>query len=185
MEGDNEFVVKVVHQSPNSRWYSGAGIYRHVWLKTRDRNHIVTDGIYVSINQHPNGWQVEVDKELNLEQNQNAELVHTIRNEGQVVASTKTNVTASLGENAVALADSEQAEARMGAEPGAEIYASIRRGTDARAKAKTGSRTRAETQATTEASAGSANTAPNQPAEQYVTSDEDCHGRWADMYDIC
>ncbi len=30
--GINEIVVKVVHQSPNSRWYSGAGIYRNVWL---------------------------------------------------------------------------------------------------------------------------------------------------------
>lgn len=47
-EGDNEIVVKVVHQSPNSRWYSGAGIYRNVWLKTRGDSYIDTDGVYVS-----------------------------------------------------------------------------------------------------------------------------------------
>src|SRR5690606_22170913 len=35
VDGNNEIVVRVVHQSPNSRWYSGAGIYRNVWLKTR------------------------------------------------------------------------------------------------------------------------------------------------------
>ena len=40
-DGDNEILVKVVHQSPNSRWYSGAGIYRNVWLKLRDRSHIL------------------------------------------------------------------------------------------------------------------------------------------------
>lgn len=108
VEGDNEIVVKVVHQSPNSRWYSGAGIYRNVWLKTRDRNHIVTDGTYVSIKQQSDGWQVEVDTELNLEQNQQAELVHTIRYEGQVVASSQANVTTSVGENAVVLTDSQQ-----------------------------------------------------------------------------
>ncbi|WP_458461976.1 glycoside hydrolase family 2 TIM barrel-domain containing protein, partial [Paenibacillus sp.] len=108
VEGDNEILVKVVHQSPNSRWYSGAGIYRHVWLKTRDRNHIVTDGTYVSIQQQPDGWQVEVDTELNLEQNQQAELVHTIQYEGQVVASSQANVTASAVENAVAVTDSQQ-----------------------------------------------------------------------------
>ncbi|WP_145321112.1 glycoside hydrolase family 2 TIM barrel-domain containing protein [Paenibacillus xylanexedens] len=108
VEGDNEIVVKVVHQSPNSRWYSGAGIYRHVWLKTRDRNHIVTDGTYVSIQQQPDGWQVEVDTELNLEQNQQAELVHTILYEGQVVASSQANVTASVVEEAVVATDSQQ-----------------------------------------------------------------------------
>ncbi|WP_411735849.1 glycoside hydrolase family 2 TIM barrel-domain containing protein [Paenibacillus sp. M2] len=108
VEGENEILVKVVHQSPNSRWYSGAGIYRNVWLKTRDRNHIVTDGTYVSIKQQPGGWQVEVDTELSLEQNQQSELVHTIRYEGQVVASSQANVTALVGENAVVSADSQQ-----------------------------------------------------------------------------
>lgn len=62
VEGENEILVKVVFQSPNSRWYSGAGIYRNVWLKTRGKNHIVTDGIYVTTNQHDDGWQVEIDK---------------------------------------------------------------------------------------------------------------------------
>ncbi|MEK4433952.1 glycoside hydrolase family 2 TIM barrel-domain containing protein [Paenibacillus sp. FSL K6-2862] len=95
VEGDNEIIVKVVHQSPNSRWYSGAGIYRNVWLKTRDRNHIVTDGIYVSIKQQPEGWQVELDTELNIDQN--AQLVHTIRYAGQVIATNTAAVTAAAG----------------------------------------------------------------------------------------
>ncbi|WP_127538474.1 glycoside hydrolase family 2 TIM barrel-domain containing protein [Paenibacillus illinoisensis] len=95
VEGDNEIIVKVVHQSPNSRWYSGAGIYRNVWLKTRDRNHIVTDGIYVSIKQQPAGWQVELDTELNIDQS--AQLVHTIRYAGQVIATNTAAVTAAAG----------------------------------------------------------------------------------------
>ncbi|MCM3204132.1 glycoside hydrolase family 2 TIM barrel-domain containing protein [Paenibacillus illinoisensis] len=100
VEGDNEIIVKVVHQSPNSRWYSGAGIYRNVWLKTRDRNHIVTDGIYVSIKQQPAGWQVDLDTELNLDQN--AQLVHTIRYAGQVIANNTAAVTAAAsGDTAV------------------------------------------------------------------------------------
>lgn len=100
VEGDNEIIVKVVHQSPNSRWYSGAGIYRNVWLKTRDRNHIVTDGIYVSIKQQPAGWQVELDTELNLDQN--AQLVHTIRYAGQDIATNTAAVTADAsGDTAV------------------------------------------------------------------------------------
>src|SRR5699024_11236789 len=32
--GNNDILVKVVYQSPNSRWYSGAGIYGNVWVET-------------------------------------------------------------------------------------------------------------------------------------------------------
>lgn len=32
---------------PNSRWYSGAGIYRSVWMWLGDRKHIVPDGIQI------------------------------------------------------------------------------------------------------------------------------------------
>ncbi|NLO10667.1 MAG: DUF4982 domain-containing protein [Clostridiales bacterium] len=75
-DGINEILLKVVHQSPNSRWYSGAGIYRNVWLKTRGSNHIVTDGLYISTQQSEDGWQVEIDTNLIL--NTNVSLSHTI-----------------------------------------------------------------------------------------------------------
>lgn len=65
VHGENEIVVKVVHQSPNSRWYSGAGIYRNVWLKLRDRSHLTTDGVYVSIKKEAQGvWRLEVETEV-------------------------------------------------------------------------------------------------------------------------
>jgi len=35
IKGENEIVVYVKNESPNSRWYSGAGIYRDVWLIRR------------------------------------------------------------------------------------------------------------------------------------------------------
>ena len=63
-DGLNEILLKVVHQSPNSRWYSGAGIYRNVWLRTRGSNHIVTDGVYLSTKQTEDAWQVEVDTKI-------------------------------------------------------------------------------------------------------------------------
>lgn len=91
VEGDNEIIVKVVHQSPNSRWYSGAGIYRNVWLKTRDHNHIVTNGTYVSMQKQSDGWQVEVDTDVVIDRD--AQLVHTLLYEGQVVASTTEALT--------------------------------------------------------------------------------------------
>lgn len=90
VEGENEILVKVVFQSPNSRWYSGAGIYRNVWLKTRGKNHIVTDGIYVTTNQHDDGWQVEIDTEMNI--HEHVQLSHRIMYKGQEVVTTSEKI---------------------------------------------------------------------------------------------
>ena len=48
IDGDNELVVTVTYQSPNTRWYSGAGIYRNVWLIGKCDTHLVSDGIYAT-----------------------------------------------------------------------------------------------------------------------------------------
>ncbi|MBQ8967380.1 glycoside hydrolase family 2 TIM barrel-domain containing protein [Ruminococcus sp.] len=47
-DGENDIAVRVDHQAPNSRWYSGAGIYRKVWLNEYAPQHIAADGVYVS-----------------------------------------------------------------------------------------------------------------------------------------
>lgn len=47
--GDNELRVLVKNNGmPNSRWYSGSGIYRDVWLLISDSLHIVDSGVKVS-----------------------------------------------------------------------------------------------------------------------------------------
>ncbi len=46
---DNEVVVKVDNSDqPNCRWYSGSGIYRHVWLETMPALHIAENGVFVT-----------------------------------------------------------------------------------------------------------------------------------------
>jgi beta-galactosidase len=48
-DGLNEVVVKVDNsQQPNCRWYSGSGIYRHVWLETMPALHIAENGVFVT-----------------------------------------------------------------------------------------------------------------------------------------
>jgi len=74
--GENEILLKVVHQSPNSRWYSGAGIYRNVWLKIRDENHIITDGIYITTQRKDKLWNVVVETEVNI--NKDVVITHSI-----------------------------------------------------------------------------------------------------------
>ncbi len=46
-EGENEIMVSVNFRSPNSRWYSGAGIYRDVWFKETSKSYIRENGVYV------------------------------------------------------------------------------------------------------------------------------------------
>lgn len=64
-DGENEVEVSVTYQSPNSRWYTGAGIYRNVWLKTVPKEHIVSDGIYFSAAPKEAGaWRIWIDTQL-------------------------------------------------------------------------------------------------------------------------
>ncbi|OOM78783.1 beta-galactosidase BoGH2A precursor [Clostridium puniceum] len=83
VEGENEILIKVIYESPNSRWYSGAGIYRNVWLKTRDKNHILTDGIYVTMKEAGDGWEVEIDTNLNIYKD--AKISHTIMYKNEII----------------------------------------------------------------------------------------------------
>nr|WP_090888396.1 glycoside hydrolase family 2 TIM barrel-domain containing protein [Evansella caseinilytica] len=90
-EGENEILVKVVHQSPNSRWYSGAGIYRNVWLKTRGKNHIATDGIYISTAITEQGWQVDIDVEVSI--TEAAQISHSIMYQDQLITQASGTIT--------------------------------------------------------------------------------------------
>ena len=47
-DSENELSVTVDNSAiPNSRWYSGAGIYRYVWLYIGENNHINFNGVYI------------------------------------------------------------------------------------------------------------------------------------------
>ncbi|MBD2871875.1 glycoside hydrolase family 2 TIM barrel-domain containing protein [Paenibacillus arenilitoris] len=95
VSGENEIVVKVVHQSPNSRWYSGAGIYRNVWLKERDANHIAEGGVYVSTKRQGDRWLVEIDTDARIFED--VRISHSIRYGELEVASASERVTAADG----------------------------------------------------------------------------------------
>lgn len=46
--GENLIAVRVENEGKNSRWYSGSGIYRHVWLISTNANHIAPWGVYIT-----------------------------------------------------------------------------------------------------------------------------------------
>ena len=65
-EGENEIKVRVRYQNPNTRWYSGAGIFRNVWLRETGANRFMDDGTYVVSYPEGDSWLMEIDSELSM-----------------------------------------------------------------------------------------------------------------------
>lgn len=63
-DGENELLVRVNYQSPNSRWYSGAGIYRNVYVREHGKTHFATDSLYIVPEKNADGWKVTVSAQL-------------------------------------------------------------------------------------------------------------------------
>ncbi|MCR5249297.1 MAG: DUF4982 domain-containing protein [Lachnospiraceae bacterium] len=68
IDGRNELVLKLSFRSPNSRWYSGAGIFRDVFFTEFAETHVVTDSLCVSTKQlsdETDGeWELTVSAEI-------------------------------------------------------------------------------------------------------------------------
>lgn len=94
---NNEIIVKVDNsKQPNSRWYSGSGIFRNVWLETTDKLHVAQWGTYITTPKVTNE-QATVQLETTV-QNQNgtaqkATLTTTIYKEDTKVTSVTQDIT--------------------------------------------------------------------------------------------
>ncbi|QEC45585.1 sugar-binding domain-containing protein [Pseudobacter ginsenosidimutans] len=91
----NVIVVKVDNSlQPNSRWYSGSGIYRHVWLTTLASTHIDHWGTFVRSN-HISSSSADIHIETKIRNNEarnrKLQLVTTIydRNRNKIASGTK------------------------------------------------------------------------------------------------
>ncbi len=62
--GANDIFVRVNYRCPNSRWYSGAGIYRNVWLVRNEEVYIPENGVYVHCDKNDDGYKLSVDTEV-------------------------------------------------------------------------------------------------------------------------
>lgn len=82
----NTILLQVNYVSPNARWYTGAGIYRDVFMKVKNACHFVNNGIYITTYKNDEGWHYEVDCEVETG-NQPYELRHTLLNaEDEIIA---------------------------------------------------------------------------------------------------
>ncbi len=90
-DGENVLAVKVEHETPSSRWYSGSGIYRTVHLTVTEPVHVAQDGTYVTtpdLKDNRTNPQVKV--------------VTTVANDSQEQATVQVKQTIYKGEDAVA-----------------------------------------------------------------------------------
>lgn len=78
--GENRVLVRACFMAPNSRWYSGAGIYRDVWMKVTDKTYIEENGIYISTQRQQEDFvlRVETTVEEPVEGGQAYEIVHRL-----------------------------------------------------------------------------------------------------------
>lgn len=63
-QGENSLLVSACFQSPNSRWYSGAGIYRNVYLRVTEPVCLKTDGIYVSTRKQGEDFLLRIETQV-------------------------------------------------------------------------------------------------------------------------
>jgi beta-galactosidase len=96
-EGQNVVAVRVNNPGRNSRWYSGSGIYRHVWLVVTDPVHVPVWGVAVTTPEITDkSATVQVDISLENKSGTKQDIkVHTeiVRTERRAFASAETNVT--------------------------------------------------------------------------------------------
>jgi len=103
VNGKNTIAVRVDNsEQPNSRWYSGSGIYRHVWLDITNPLHIAHWGTYITtpkVDSSSATINIKTKIENNGPDISNATLVSTITDEtGKEVA--KSEVPFSLKDTA-------------------------------------------------------------------------------------
>lgn len=103
---NNVIAVKVdTSEQPNSRWYTGSGIYRHVWLVAKNKLHINQWGVFArTVKANENEARVDVSIELNNdnEADQRCTVVTKfINSKGKQVAKSESSVEVKSGQQQV------------------------------------------------------------------------------------
>lgn len=98
LSGINTICVACTYQSPNSRWYSGAGIYRKVWFIDKDFAFFPSDGAYISTSKQDSSFNIFIDMEVGSKKITESVISHKIVDrEGLLVASSVSSVSLNNG----------------------------------------------------------------------------------------
>ena len=101
----NEIIVKVDNsKQPNSRWYSGSGIFRNVWLQTTDKLHVEQWGTYSTtpkVTSQSASIHLETTLKNQYTASKSAVIITTIFKNDTKVASATQNITIAANANQV------------------------------------------------------------------------------------
>lgn len=93
---NNEIVVKVDNsKQPNSRWYSGSGIFRNVWLETTNKLHVAQWGTYITtpiVSSETASVQIETTVQNQFNSSQNAVVTTAIFKNDKKITSVTQNI---------------------------------------------------------------------------------------------
>ncbi len=99
----NIIAVRVRNEGQNSRWYSGSGIYRHVWISAVSQTHIKTWGNYITTpTVTTNSAVVKIATELQKQVNSKTGLtiqVSIYNASGKLVSTDQKNIPANSDSN--------------------------------------------------------------------------------------
>jgi len=96
-KGKNIIAVRVDHSKPlTGRWYTGSGIYRHVWLKVKNPVYIENYGVHFvtpEVSRENANFEVSVDIQNQAKENKTVNVnIALIDKQGNQIASTRKNV---------------------------------------------------------------------------------------------
>jgi len=98
---ENIIAVQVKNEGVNSRWYSGSGIYRHVWLTMVNPLHIAVWGTYITTpNITKTAADIQVVTTLKNESKSNSTAIiqtQLIDSEGKIVGTKSENISIPAG----------------------------------------------------------------------------------------
>lgn len=78
VDGENEVAVTVRYEAPNSRWYSGAGIYRNVYLIEKSKTYFTDFGSYISTEKNDSDFIVYSDMGIFSDKKVSASVINEI-----------------------------------------------------------------------------------------------------------
>ncbi len=116
-DGENTVMVRIDHHEPNSRWYSGAGIFRNVWFKEVPVVHLTSDGVYIATKKCGYDFKLEIEAEISglTKTDSDAEVSGMTKTDSDAEVSGMTKAGNGAEASGIAKADSDAEAALQGA----------------------------------------------------------------------
>ncbi|MGN7811356.1 glycoside hydrolase family 2 TIM barrel-domain containing protein [Flavobacterium sp. 22076] len=126
---NNEIIVKVDNsKQPNSRWYSGSGIFRNVWIETTDKLHVGQWGTYITtpkVTAEKASVSIETTIKNQYKEGKKATVTTTIFKEDKKVTSVTQDIIINASENQTLNQSAELENPILWSDEKPELYTAV------------------------------------------------------------